>query len=45
MLIMDAPEGVCVTESPAVIELRNLDPDSLTPREALAKIYELKKKM
>ena len=45
MLIMDAPGGGYDTESPAVIELRNLDPDSLTPREALAKIYELKKKM
>lgn len=45
MLLMDAPGGGAVSESPAVIELRNLDPDSLSPREALAKIYELKKKM
>lgn len=45
MLLMDAPGGACATESPAIIELKNLDPDSLTPREALAKIYELKKKI
>lgn len=45
MLLMDAPAGVCATESPALIELKNLDPDSLSPREALAKIYELKKNM
>ena len=45
MLLMDAPSGAPATESPAVLELKNLDPDSLTPREALAKIYELQKKV
>ena len=45
MLIMDAPGGGCATESPALIELKNLDPDSMTPREALVKIYELQKKV
>ncbi|WAI00704.1 DNA mismatch repair protein MutS [Methanogenium organophilum] len=45
MLLLDAPESGCVTESPALIELKNLDPDSMTPRDALAKIYELQKKV
>ncbi|KAF1078615.1 DNA mismatch repair protein MutS [Methanogenium sp. MK-MG] len=45
MLLMDAPGGGCATESPALIELKNLDPDSLTPREALVKLYELQKKV
>jgi len=45
MLIMDTTGDGCATESPALIELKNLDPDSMTPREALVKIYELQKKV
>lgn len=44
MLLIDAPGGVKETIDPVLIELRNLDPDSMTPREALAKLYELQKK-
>ncbi|MBT8507116.1 DNA mismatch repair protein MutS [Methanomicrobiaceae archaeon CYW5] len=44
MLLIDAPGGVKETTDPVLIELRNLDPDSMTPREALAKLYELQKK-
>ena len=35
-----APEPV---ESPAVAALKAMDPDSMTPRDALAALYELKK--
>ncbi|GAB7016555.1 DNA mismatch repair protein MutS [Methanogenium cariaci] len=45
MLLMDAPGVGCATESPALIELKNLDLDSLTPREALVQLYELQKKV
>jgi DNA mismatch repair protein MutS len=44
VLLIDAPGGVKETTDPVLIELRNLDPDSMTPREALAKLYELQKK-
>ena len=32
-----------VEKSPALDELRNINPDDLSPREALEKLYELKK--
>ncbi len=44
VLLIDAPGGGKETTDPVLIELRNLDPDSMTPREALAKLYELQKK-
>ena len=44
VLLIDAPAGVKETKDPVLIELKNLDPDSMTPREALVKLYELQKK-
>jgi len=44
VLLIDAPGGVKETKNPVLIELQNLDPDSMTPREALVKLYELQKK-
>ena len=46
----DLPLFACIKEkvvekisSPALDELNNLNPDDLSPREALEKLYELKK--
>lgn len=38
-------EAVVVEESPVVLALRELDVDDLSPRDALAKLYELKSKV
>jgi len=32
-------------EHPALTELRDLDPDSLSPREALERLYSLKRQL
>lgn len=41
MLLVDVPP---LMEHPVVGDLKKLDPDSLSPREALGKLYELKKR-
>jgi hypothetical protein len=41
MLPVDAPPLV---EHPVISDLKRLDPDSLSPREALGMLYELKKR-
>ncbi|MCE5298469.1 MAG: DNA mismatch repair protein MutS [Methanoregulaceae archaeon] len=41
MLLVDVPP---LMEHPVVSDLKKLDPDSLSPREALGKLYELKKR-
>ena len=42
-LFAAAPEPVEAEPHPALDALRTLDPDSLSPREALDKLYELKR--
>ncbi len=41
MLLVDAPPLV---EHPVVSDLKKIDPDQLTPRDALGILYELKKR-
>ncbi len=41
MLLVDAPPLV---EHPVVSDLKKLDPDSVSPREALQTLYELKRR-
>ncbi len=41
MLLVDAPQAV---PDPLIADLRDLDPDSMTPRQALEVLYELHRK-
>ncbi|HZD44107.1 MAG TPA: DNA mismatch repair protein MutS, partial [Methanomicrobiales archaeon] len=43
MLLIDSPAGGTTQENPAVKILNEMDPDSMTPKQALETLYELKR--